>query len=287
MTEPADQATGVPAVEIVVACGDADLASGLLWGTGVSAVVEEPAGPDRVRLRCEIPPGGLELVTAALESVDAEVSLVEVDDGLDGWRPYAEVSRAGRRLVVHPPWIPLGSVDDDAVVIELDPGRSWGHGAHPTSRLCLAEVEQLVDRSPGCRVVDVGCGSGVLSVAAAALGANRVDAIDIDPEACRATTANAERNGVADRVHVHHVPPGSEREPLAEIDGPADVLVANIGAAALVELAPHLLARVAADGNIVISGLLDPPPAEVPGAFAPRRLVRTVCSDGWSVLVLA
>ncbi len=285
MTDSADRAEGVEAIEVVVGAGDADLVSGLLWGTGVSAVSEETTEAGTVLLRCDVPPGGLDAVRHALGELSAEARLVVVDDGLDSWRAHAEAVRAGRRLVVRPPWVPLGEVAPDTVVIELDPGRAWGHGAHPTSRLCLAEVELLVDTSPGCHVIDVGCGSGVLSVAAAMLGASRVVAVDIDPEACRTTADNAERNGVAERVETHLVAADVGGDPLDGVVGRADLVVANIGAATLVDLAPHLLDHVAPDGTLVVSGLLDPPPPEVATAFAPRRLVRAVYSDGWSVLV--
>ncbi|MBK5222855.1 MAG: 50S ribosomal protein L11 methyltransferase [Acidimicrobiia bacterium] len=304
MTSSAD------AIEVMLAADDVDLASGLLWSVGVSAVAEHPLAERRVLLRTDVPPTGVDGVRAALSGVDAEVALVSVDDGLDAWREFAEVVHAGRRLVVRPSWLPLGRLAPDAVVVEIDPERSWGHGAHPTTRLCLAEVERVCDDAEssnivgGLAVLDVGCGSGALSIAAALLGAESVVACDIDPAAVAATRRNAERNGVAHRIEVHllappptlgrridvdSTPTGSavdSGDPLGGIDVRADLIVANIGAAALVDLAPHLLRRIAVDGVIVVSGLLDPPPDDVAAAFSPLQVQRSESLDGWTALVL-
>lgn len=281
--------TASSAVEVVVGAEEVDLASGLLWGAGVTAVAEHPQPGGRVRLRADLPDGGVAAVGAALGGRWDVVAVDVADDGLDAWREHARVVTAGRRLVVRPPWVPLGEVGPAAVVLEIDPGRTFGHGAHPTTRLCLVAVEELLDARPGAAVLDVGCGSGVLAVAAARLGAGPVVAVDIDPAAVEATGANAAANGVADRVEIHLVgAPGSRA---VECIGPAllgsfDVVVANIGAAALVALAPDLVGRVAPGAAVVFSGFLDPPPPEVGEACAPLVVADVRCLDGWSALVL-
>ncbi|QGG96319.1 50S ribosomal protein L11 methyltransferase [Actinomarinicola tropica] len=274
------------AVEVVVDRSGAELAAGLLWSLGISALVEEDAADGSVLLRCDVPPGGVEAARATLGTVATSVELVRVDDGLDAWRAHAEAVRAGRRLVVRPPWVPLGELRPDEVVVELDPGRSWGHGAHPTTRLCLGEVERLCDRGGIDRVLDVGCGSGALSIAAALLGAGHVVACDIDPEAVRATGANAERNAVGERIAARLVDDHERHDPLAPVDGTFDLVVANIGAAALRALAPHLLARLSSDGVLIVSGLLDPPPPDLPAAFAPLQVAADLRLDGWTALTL-
>lgn len=269
----------VPAVEVVVARDDVDLVAGLLWGTGITALVEEAADLDAfVVLRCDLPSGGLDAVRAAAGPFARDIALVAVEDGLDAWREHAAVVRVGRRLVVHPPWVPLGEVRPDEVVVELEPGRAWGHGAHPTTQLCLAEVERLVDAGGVRSVLDVGSGSGSLAVAAAMLDADVVVACDVDPAAVAATRATAERNGVGERVEVH---PG-----LDQVDGRFDLVVANIGAATLVELAPALLRRLSPAGALVVSGLLDPPPAEVAAAYRPLAVDRDDRLAGWAALTL-
>ncbi|HMJ77687.1 MAG TPA: 50S ribosomal protein L11 methyltransferase [Iamia sp.] len=264
----------VRAGEVRVVTTDVDLVSGLLWGAGVSAVGEVPQPDGTVVLRVDLPPGGL----AALEAAVGDrwlVAVATVDDGLGGWREHARVVRAGR-IVVWPPWVPLGPVGAEEVVVEIDPGPSFGHGAHPTTRLCLEALDRLgpVGRS----VLDVGCGSGVLAIAAVLLGAPHAVAVDIDPAAVEVTRANAERNGVADRIDA-----GLD---LSGVEGLFDIVVANIGAAALRELAPALVARVAPGGTLVLSGLLDPPPADLAPCFGPLELVADERTDGWTALAL-
>lgn len=266
---------------------EVDLASGLLWGAGVSAVAEHPHGPGRVRLRTDVPDGGAAAIEGALGGRWA-VRVVEVaDDGLDAWRAHAEAVAVGRRLVVRPPWVPLGPQAPGVAVLEIDPGPTFGHGAHPTTRLCLAIVEELLDGPSSARsVLDVGCGSGVLAVAAAALGATEVVAVDVSPEAVEATRANADRNDVGGVVDVRLVEGEDGTDPLRPASGRWDLVVANIGARALVALAPHLRERLAPGGHLALSGVLDPPPAEVAVAFAPLVVVDHRTLDGWSALVL-
>jgi ribosomal protein L11 methyltransferase len=269
------------AVEVRVDPGEVDLVSGLLWGAGVAAVGEEPQPDGRVVLRVDVPVGGVAALGTALGDRWA-VTLVEVDDGADGWREHARVVRAGR-VVVHPPWIPRGPVAPGEVVVEVDPGPSFGHGAHPTTRLCLAALDRLLAAGPAPgRVLDVGCGSGVLGVAAVLLGASGGVGVDIDPAAVEVTLATAERNGVADRLAARVV----DDAELTGVDGRFAVVVANIGAAALRDLAPALVARVAPGGALVLSGLLDPPPPDLPRAFAPLAVVADARTDGWTALTL-
>ncbi|WCO68313.1 50S ribosomal protein L11 methyltransferase [Iamia majanohamensis] len=279
--------TGVRVVEVDVADDEVDLASGLLWSAGVTAVAEHPAPAGGVRLRAALPDGGVSAVEGAIEGRWA-VRVVDVaDDGLDAWRAHAQVVTVGPRLVVRPPWVPLGPVVPGAVVVEVDPGAAFGHGAHPTTRLCLAAVEAMLAARPGVTVLDVGCGSGVLAVAAAALGAERVVAVDVDPVAIDVTRENAARNDVEAVVDARLVDAEDADDPLGAAPGRADLVVANIGAGALRALAPHLRSRVGADGRLVLSGLLDPPDAEVVAAHAPLVEVRRATEDGWVALTLA
>ncbi len=158
----------------------------------------------------------------------------------------------------------------DAIVLELDPGLAFGTGSHPTTRLCLEWLREAV--SGGESVLDYGCGSGILAIAAAKLGAGSVVGTDIDPHALAASQANARANGVEARL----VPP--DRLPA----GGSDLVVANILAGPLVLLAPALAARTKPGGRIALSGILDAQADEVVAAYARwftlavwRRL------DGW------
>ena len=186
------------------------------------------------------------------QAFDVEVRDV-VDDGWrDAWRPWARTVRVGSLVVV-----PVGPDDDaaptepdgDATVLAIDAGRAFSAGSHPTTRLMLAEVEKGRADLADATVLDVGCGSGVLSVAAARLGARSVTAIDVDPAAIEATRANALRNDVADAITVTDVS-------LADVTGTFDLVLANVLASTLVELAEPLAAHVADGGRLVVSGLL-------------------------------
>ncbi len=248
-------------VAVEVPVGDVDDASGCAWIAGAVGVEERGDGATRTLLAAVDPLVGPDDLLAALGARwVAELHLVDVDDLADAWRAHARIERAGERIVLRPSWLEPddGAAGDGDLVVALDPGRSFGSGSHASTRLALAVLEDVV--TPGAQVLDVGCGSGVLAVASALLGAGHVDGIDIDPSAVGATEANAHRNGVADRVRVL---PGE----LDGIDATYDVVVANILAVTLVELAPLLARRVASDGVLVLAGLLEGDIGRVLGAL--------------------
>lgn len=165
------------------------------------------------------------------------------------------------------------------VLIELDPGLAFGTGTHPTTALCL----EWLDRAgiTGKRVIDYGCGSGILAIAAAKLGAASVIAIDIDPQALLATNDNAERNGVA-----HLITALLTDDPRAVSSEPtADVLLANILAGPLESLAPTFAARVAVGGRLVLSGILRNQAEAVASRYAPWfDIAPVVVRDDWARL---
>jgi ribosomal protein L11 methyltransferase len=201
------------------------------------------------------------------------------DDGSwsDAWRPWARATRIREALLIRPPWIHAVAEPGDTV-ISLDPGQGWGHGAHPTSVL-VSEV--LVDHAPltGATVLDVGCGSGVLSLVAAACGAAAVEAIDIEPAAVAATLANAGVNGL-DPVIV------ASTTPIARVGGTFDWVLANIGAEQLLGMATRLEAAVAPAGTLVLSGLLIEQVDRVVAAFDDLVEVDRPSLDGWAAPVL-
>lgn len=188
-----------------------------------------------------------------------EENQIEDQDWVRAWLQHAQPLRFGDRLWICPSGHRVEA--SDAVVIDLDPGLAFGTGNHPSTALCLewlagAELE-------GRRVLDYGCGSGVLAIAALKLGAAQTHAIDIDPQAVLASNDNAARNGVAARL----------RSVLPEqLDAPSacyDVVLANILAGPLVSLAPLLAQHVKAGGWIVLAGLLQRQADEVCAAYAP------------------
>jgi ribosomal protein L11 methyltransferase len=164
-----------------------------------------------------------------------------------------------------------------ANVVELDPGGGFGSGGHPATRLLLEDLAALI--AGGERVLDVGCGSGVLGLCALRLGASSLTAIDIEAAAVEATRRNAELNGLANRVN-------AAPSRLGDVEETFDVVVANVGRAALVDLAPDLLPRVAADGWLAVSGFSPPQCSLVAARLQPLAVRQGRACGEWSSLVL-
>ena len=178
---------------------------------------------------------------------DLRTSVVDEADWAEAWKAHFHVLRLGRRLVIKPSWR-RHAREGDEVVIDLDPGMAFGTGLHPTTRLCLEALEARADRGPLGRALDVGCGSGILSIAAVKLGATRAIGVDIDPIAIEATLANARHNRVGKRVRAREgsIPSG---------DGPFELVLANLIAGLLVELAAPLAAELERGGTLIASGI--------------------------------
>lgn len=234
-----------------------------LWhAVRVVAVFDEDADRDTI---------AGELARIGGEAAALEVAFDQLPDcdwsrvWLDDWSPQ----RFGQRL-----WVaPLEATVDapDAVVVRLDPGLAFGTGTHTTTALCLEWLD-AADLT-GCRVLDYGCGSGILAIAALRLGAAAAVAVDIDPQALEATRANAVVNGVAERLHTG--------EPDA-VDGRYPLIVANILAAPLIALAPRMAAQQARGDRLVLAGVLADQAAAVADAYAPwYALELGVERDGW------
>lgn len=221
-----------------------------LWpATRLSALFLDTGEPRvlaaAVAARLDLPPG----------SVTAEVVPERVWER--EWLKDFHAMRFGERLWVCPRH---ERVDDaDAVVVTLDPGLAFGTGSHPSTALCLTWLDGHLAR--GARTIDYGCGSGVLALACAKLGAAEAHCFDIDPQALIATRSNALENGVADIVHVH--------ESAGGLPGAVDVLLANILSGPLCTLAPAFAALVRPGGAAVLAGLMRHEARDVTGAYAP------------------
>jgi ribosomal protein L11 methyltransferase len=235
-----------------------------LWPTlRIKALFEDEPGTGRVidDLRRRLPP---ELPFAVEPLPDKPWER----EWLKDFRPM----RFGRRLWVCPGGQAAGA--EHAVVIELDPGLAFGTGTHPTTAMCLEWLDQL--ELEGKALIDYGCGSGILAIAALKLGASRAMAIDIDPQALIATRENAARNAVANL----ELGGGQELG-----NASADALVANILAGPLVELAPQLAAAVKPGGAIALSGILIEQAPAVTAAYQPWFDIGLAATrDSWGLL---
>jgi ribosomal protein L11 methyltransferase len=210
----------------------------------------------------------------------ARVKPVENRDWERVWLADWKSMRFGRRLWVCPTAAALPD-DPNAVVVRLDPGLAFGTGTHPTTALCL----QILDSLPvaGRTVIDYGCGSGILGIAALKLGAAHVTAVDLDPQALLATRDNAIRNGVSSSIDVQGIDGQDVDAP--GIDGglqPAYCVMANILAGPLIELAPKLTSACEPGGYLLLSGLLKTQAFAVKAAYAAAfDRVQVVERDDW------
>jgi ribosomal protein L11 methyltransferase len=238
--------------------------------------VEQVDGDDYVEYAVYGAPGELPALSegeADVAGVRVRVSGREVAaDWDERWKRFHEPVLVGGRLFVRPPWTEprAGALD-----LVIDPGRAFGTGAHATTRLCL---ELLLGLQPSGSLADLGCGSGVLAIAAVKLGFGPVIALDSEPPALDATRANARANGVTlDRVERLDV---RERRPPA-----AATVTANLTAPLLRRVAEWLVERPDA---LIVSGLLDREADEVAAAFGPElRERRRLSKSGWSALLLS
>jgi ribosomal protein L11 methyltransferase len=282
----------VPFLQLTLSIGSADPApfEDALLAAGAASITLEDAADDPV---LEPPPGSTPLWprvrikalfdsaadAGALRALFADATFEHIADRAweREWLKDFHPMRFGRRL-----WICPGGqrpqLDDLAeaqCLIELDPGLAFGTGTHPTTALCL----EWLDSAPlhGKSIVDYGCGSGVLAIAALKLGATSALAIDIDPQALLATRENASRNHVMGRLTVA-LPEAAPR-------GRAEIVLANILAEPLVELAPSFAERVAPGGSIVLSGILRGQAPPVASRYAAWfDMGPAITRDDWALL---
>lgn len=270
-----DASTDMQVVSISVPSHEADLAADALWQLGVVAI-EERTDPTTGELELRTSLGtDPEAVLTATTTLRWPWKLHEVDPaGLGQWRAHAAAVHIDDELVIVPSWKPE-QCPDGVTSILIDPQDSFGMGDHPSTVLALQAMRARLGSS--VRVLDVGCGSGVLAVTAAVLGAATVRAIDISPAAVDASKRNAERNSVAARIEV-------DDQAIADLDGEFDLVVANILLPVLVSMAPDLRRLTREGGSIICSGILEARTEPLLEAMRPAQVVEQRVEGPWVAL---
>lgn len=202
-------------------------------------------------------------------SLSPSCETIDEEDWADNWKQYYKPLRVGRHIVIRPPWEECALGKDDIEVV-MDPGMAFGTGTHETTRLCLTLLEKYLRK--GDRVLDVGTGSGILSIAAVKLGAASADAYDLDPTAVRVANENFAANGVDDRAvcAVSDLLGGVDRA-----RAPFDFVCANIVADILLRMAPDVSSFMARGGRLAVSGVIEERRDDVVGAMERGGLTLT------------
>lgn len=213
---------------------------------------------------------------AALGEGRARLVFIEGDAYLDEWKRFFKPSRIGERFIVRPSWESYDASPSDHVIV-IDPGRAFGTGLHETTRLVIRELERRV--TPGGEVLDVGTGSGILSIAALMLGARHALGVDIDPDAVTIALENAAINGLADRFE-------ATAEPVESLTVRRPLVIANIEARVLIPLAHPIGARVEEGGVLILSGLLAGQEDEVEAHYTGFERLALTREGDWVALTL-
>jgi ribosomal protein L11 methyltransferase len=215
-----------------------------------------------------------------LDKGKGEISWHEVqeEDWATSWKQYFHPIKVGENIIIKPSWEEYERSAED-IIIELDPGMAFGTGTHHTTQLCIRCLEEIVQKD--YVVFDVGTGSGILSVAAAKLGATEVRAIDLDTVAVRVAKENIVHNKVEDIVSVSH------GDLLTGVEGKADIIVANIIADVIIKMLPDIPARLKTEGQFVASGIISERLSDVLEAMKQNNFVveKVIEDNGWVVIV--
>ena len=234
---------------------------------------EKQEAETNVKIYVEDSPEGAELLAqvdaglAAIRTRDAEgafgrcvteLASIRREDWENNWKQYFKPFAVGEKFIIKPSWETCDNLDG-RIVLEIDPSSSFGTGTHNTTQLCICELERLV--KPGDRLLDMGCGSGILSVAARLLGASDIGAADIDPNAVNIARENAEKNGFELTTYVGDVTGDAALD--EQIGGGYDIIVANIVADVIMGMQEILKRKLKDDGTLIVSGIIAPRADEV------------------------
>ncbi|MBV8694686.1 MAG: 50S ribosomal protein L11 methyltransferase [Ktedonobacteraceae bacterium] len=256
----------------------------VLTGQPVSVHAYVPIDGKQEEVRQHIEEGLWHLACLGEHFVSAmQTRVVDEQDWASAWKDYFHVTHIGQHLVIRPSWREYTPKSHE-VVLTLDPGMAFGTGLHPTTRMCLEQIEQHV--RPAMHVLDVGTGSGILALAAAKLAATYVYALDNDSVAVESATSNVAMNGLEERVKV--VLGVLNEQEAARMAGKYDLVVVNIIAHVIGLLAPQLARVLAPDGLLIVSGIVE---ARLHDALDPLlaqklEVIDRVMIDDWIALML-
>ena len=209
--------------------------------------------------------------------LELEMKDVDEEDWSNAWKKYYHPVQVGEHLVVCPSWEAYDRQPDD-VVLTLNPGMAFGTGTHETTRLCMELLEKYI--TPQDTVLDVGCGSGILAITAALLGANKIIGCDIDEVAVKVAGENAALNGVQDRIAFH------QGDLTSQVEGSFQIICANIVADVIIRLSEDVGRYLAKDGIFITSGIIDTREQDVLNALEQNgfQVIERRTSGGWVAL---
>ncbi len=213
--------------------------------------------------------------------LEAELSNIREEDWANNWKQYFKPFKVGEKLAVKPSWEEYS--DDSRVILEIDPASSFGTGQHHTTRLCLELLEKSLKK--GDTILDMGCGSGILSIAAMLLGADHAVAVDIDENAAATAEENAKKNNIPEAAYRTYFGNILTDEQLADaIDGSYDIITANIVADVLIAMKKHFARYLRDGGTLIISGIIEERMDEVLSAVESVGFTKKEVSvkEGWA-----
>ncbi|TKD70181.1 50S ribosomal protein L11 methyltransferase [Pseudalkalibacillus hwajinpoensis] len=208
-----------------------------------------------------------------------QISEVNEEEWATAWKKYYKPVKISERITITPTWEEYSPVKTDEIIIELDPGMAFGTGTHPTTVLCVQALEKIIQ--PGQRVIDVGTGSGVLSIAAASLGADSVDALDLDEVAVKSARLNTKLNKVHSKIHV------SQNNLLDNIQEEYDVVVANLLSEIIIRFTDDVARVLKPGGAFITSGIITAKKQEVKQSIIEQGLVieETLQMEDWVAFI--
>ena len=259
------------------------------WDYVDDALLERMAGVARVKFYVPDDEAGREQMAAALKGIENPVStaVLREEDWAYGWQKYYQPMAMGEKWYIVPEWERGKPVPDGRTAVYLNPGLTFGTGSHASTQLCLGLLEKHL--KPGDTVLDLGCGSGILSIAAMNLGAERALGVDIDPKSVDVAYENAALNGIGrDRYTVRAGDVLSDKALVEELagTGPYRVVLANIVSDVIIPLSAQVGRYMSSDGIFMCSGIIDTRADEVEGALKKNglRILERLERDGWCAL---